>query len=55
MPLYHLHLRTESTIQGDPEGMDLPGFDAARIEALGTCRELWGISPKARWERSSQE
>ena len=37
---YFFHIRTEDGLIPDEEGMDLPGLDQARAEAITSARDL---------------
>jgi hypothetical protein len=45
MPLYHLHIRTGSKLEIDPDGIELPDLEAACAEAGRVARELLGEVP----------
>lgn len=40
MPLYYFHIRNGSKLEKDPDGVELPGIEAAHFEALKVAREL---------------
>lgn len=40
MPRFFIHLRNHNALIEDPEGCDLPDFEAAWDEALAVAREL---------------
>jgi hypothetical protein len=42
MPRYYRHIRHGDELMEDPEGIELPGLDAARAEAIDGIRDLLG-------------
>ena len=46
MPNFHFHTRRGGHLFGNPDGSDLPDFEAARAEALAAARE--GIAARIR-------
>ena len=40
MPRYYRHIRYGDRLIDDPEGIELPGLDAARAEAIEGIRDL---------------
>ncbi len=38
--MFYFNLQTDGAVAQDPEGMDLPDFDAARQEATKAAREM---------------
>jgi hypothetical protein len=40
MPRFFIHVRHSDTLTEDPEGYELPNFEAARDEALAAAREI---------------
>jgi hypothetical protein len=49
MPLYYFHVRQGTETRADDLGIDLPDFDAAKVEAFRTAREI--LSEAIRFER----
>jgi len=40
VPRFFIHVRHGDTLTEDPEGYDLPNFEAVRDEALAAAREI---------------
>jgi predicted lactoylglutathione lyase len=51
--LYYFHIRTDSGVLQDPEGLTLPDLSAARQEALTTARDLIAEGDRQREDRRS--
>jgi hypothetical protein len=45
MPRFFFHIRGESGLREDPEGMELPDVEAARKEAVARACEVWSKRP----------
>ena len=45
MPRYYFHIRDGNGVTEDREGIELPGIDAARPEALKRACRIWSERP----------
>ena len=45
MPRYFFHIRNESGLTEDHQGVELPDVEAARKEAVARACELWSKRP----------
>lgn len=45
MPRFFFHIRNESGLRTDGEGMELPDVEAARKEAVARACEIWSKRP----------
>lgn len=45
MPCFFFHVRDETGLKRDPEGVELPDVEAARKEALARACKIWSKRP----------